>query len=839
MNIALSPRNQLEDGRMRNAFRASTTWVKQLALAATLVGLAACSGGASTEKNADTTATASGLSINYTGPAPISADVQAFKNEFWVNVVSSSRCGGCHKANGQSPSFANADDVNAAYQAALQVVNLAQPDQSRIVAKVSGGHNCWTSSASVCADIMTTWIRNWASASGNAGTGTQIQLTAPVDKDVGSTKTFPTDSALFAATIYPILHHQNPVYCARCHSSNAATPQKPYFASDDVNEAYSEVKAKINLDSPALSRLVVRLRDESHNCWSNCANDAATMLAAINSFVGQIPASTIDPTLVLSKALTMYDGTIASGGNRYEAHTIAKYFFKEGTGSIAHDTSGVDPATDLNLNGPITWSGGWGLSVAAGGKAQATTTSSKKLSDRIKASGEYSIEAWVAPANVAQEDANIISYSGGDTSRNFTLGQHGYQYEDYARSSVSDANGKRVLITNAADRDAQASLQHVVMTFDPVNGRKIYVNGVFTGDTDSLGGGTLSNWDDTFAFVLGNETSGDRPWAGLIKFVAIHDRALTLDQIQQNFAAGVGERYFLLFNVSALTNVAQSYIMFQVSQYDSYAYLFTKPTFISLDKTAVPGSLQIKGMRIGVNGTEAKVGQAYIPLDVTVSNANYNAATGQLLSSVGTIIGLEKGPSADLFFLTFEQIGSNTRAYTDTTVLSTATPADLPIRPDVGYRTFDKIDASFSKLTGVPRTTVKPTFDLVKQQLPAVEGFDGFVSANQIGIAQLGGAYCTALIDTNSLATTFFGAGLDLSKSVVAQQDNLINPLLAKTIGTGLSSQPTVSAVATELKSLIGQLCSGGTCVDGNARNAVVAKAVCSAALASAVTTIH
>ncbi len=824
---------------MRNAFRASTIWVKQLALAATLVGLAACSGGASTEKNADTTATASGLSINYTGPAPISADVQAFKNEFWVNVVSSSRCGGCHKANGQSPNFANADDVNAAYQAALQVVNLAQPDQSRIVAKVSGGHNCWTSSASVCADIMTTWIRNWASASGNAGTGTQIQLTAPVDKDVGSTKTFPTDSALFAATVYPILHHQNPVYCARCHSSNAATPQKPYFASDDVNEAYSEVKAKINLDSPALSRLVVRLRDESHNCWSNCANDAATMLAAINSFVGQIPASTIDPTLVLSKALTMYDGTIASGGNRYEAHTIAKYFFKEGTGSIAHDTSGVDPATDLNLNGPITWSGGWGLSVAAGGKAQATTTSSKKLSDRIKASGEYSVEAWVAPANVAQEDANIVSYSGGDTARNFTLGQHGYQYEDYARSSVSDANGKRVLITNAADRDAQASLQHVVMTYDPVNGRKIYVNGVFTGDTDSLGGGTLSNWDDTFAFVLGNETSGDRPWAGLIKFVAIHDRALTLDQIQQNFAAGVGERYFLLFNVSSLTNVAQSYIMFQVSQYDSYAYLFTKPTFISLDKTAVPGSVQIKGMRIGVNGTEAKVGQAYIPLDVTVTNANYNAATGQLLSSVGTIIGLEKGPTADLFFLTFEQIGSHTRAYTDTTVLSTATPADLPARPDVGYRTFDKIDASFSKLTGVSRTTVKPTFDLVKQQLPAVEGFDGFVSANQIGIAQLGGAYCTALIDTNSLAASFFGSGLDLSKSIVAQQDSLINPLLAKTIGTGLSSQPTVSAVATELKSLIGQLCSGGACVDGNARNAVVAKAVCSAALASAVTTIH
>ena len=38
-------------------------------------------------------------------------------------------------------------------------------------------------------------------------------------------------------------------------------------------------------------------------------------------------------------------------------------------------------------------------------------------------SGEYSIEAWVVPANVTQEGpARIISYSAGDSNRNFTLG---------------------------------------------------------------------------------------------------------------------------------------------------------------------------------------------------------------------------------------------------------------------------------------------------------------------------------------------------------------------------------------------------------------------------------
>jgi hypothetical protein len=744
--------------------------------------------------------------------------------------------------NGQAPMFANRANVNSAYQAALQVVNLAQPDQSRMVAKVAGGHNCWTSSPQACADIMTTWIRNWASASGNAGTGTQIQLTAPIpgvtEFDVGATKTFPTAATGFQTTIYPLLTQ----YCAGCHTSAAATPQKPYFASNDVNEAYSEAHAKINLDTPANSRLVVRLRDESHNCWNvGCAASATAMLNAITAFANGIPVTQVDPTLVVSKALTMYDGTVASGGNRYESHMIARYFFKEGTGSVANDTSGVDPAVNLNLSGAVAWSGGWGLSVAAGGKAQATTNASKKLSDRIKASGEYTIEAWVAPANVAQEDANIVSYSGGDMSRNMTLGQHGYQYEGYARSNKTDANGERVLITAAGDRDAQASLQHVVMTYDPVNGRKIYVNGIFTGDNDSLGGGNLSNWDDTFAFVLGNETSGTRQWTGLLKFVEIHDRALTLDQIQQNFAAGVGERYFVLFNVSALTNVAQSYVMFEVTQYDSYAYLFNKPTFISLAPNAQPGSFQIKGIRIGINGAEARVGQAYIPLDVTVSNANYNAATGQLLSNIGTIVALEKGPNSDLFFLTFEQIGSQSRAYTDNTQLSTPNTTDKAPVSDVGYRLFEEIDATMSKITGVPRTnsTVKATYNLVKQQLPTVEGMEGFLSAHQIGIAQLGSSYCSALVGDTTLRAAFF-PGFNFSTATLGnatERNLIINPLIAKTISTGLITQPASANVSAELNSLMDDLCPGGTCAVS--RTPIVVKAACTAVVASGVTTIQ
>ncbi len=235
----------------------------------------------------------------------------------------------------------------------------------------------------------------------------------------------------------------------------------------------------------------------------------------------------IDPTLVVSKALTLTQGTIAAGGNRYEANLVAKYMFKTGQGSTAYDTSGVTPAADLSLSGNVSWVGGWGINIGAGGKAQASTSTSAKLAAMIQSSGEFTLETWVAPANVTQTNAFIVSYSGSNTTRDATLGQAAMQYQGATRSSATDTNGMPPLVTTTTGGAAQAALQHVVLTYDPVNGQKIYVNGVYTGDADPAKGGTLANWDSTFALVLGNETTGQRQCQGVIKFVAIHNRALT------------------------------------------------------------------------------------------------------------------------------------------------------------------------------------------------------------------------------------------------------------------------------------------------------------------------
>ncbi|MDE2306548.1 MAG: LamG domain-containing protein, partial [Gammaproteobacteria bacterium] len=544
-----------------------------IALAA-LAALGGCSSGGAPTTAAPAVAPTSQANA-YTGPAPATADVQAFAVSFWNNVRSQNRCGQCHNATSpaQMPNFARSDDVNLAYAQANTVVDLQNPSQSKLVLKVAGGHNCWLADNNACAQILTTWISNWAGAA--SGTGTKVKLTAPPVRTVGQSINFPASAADFQQTVYPLLW----AHCSRCHSPAAAVPQSPYFAAPldadgSATTAYQNAIAKIDLNTPTNSRFYVRLATESHNCWDVCSNDAAQMLAAIQQFAGMLTPTSIDPALVVSKALLLSDGIVASGNSRFDQNVIAKYEFQTGSGTVAYDTSGVDPAADMTLSGPVTWAGGWGINVAPGGKAQASTGASKKIYDLIESTGEFSIEAWVAPASLNANNSYMVSYSGGDSARNFTLGQTNQNYDFMLRNSLSDLNGMPQLATPDGANVLQAALQHVVLTYDPVNGRRLYVNGQQIPVTDPQAGGTLANWDSSFALVLGNEVSGDRSWSGLIKFVAIHDRALTPAQVLQNYQAGVGQRYFMLFDVSAVTGVPQSYVMFTVSQYDSYSYLF-------------------------------------------------------------------------------------------------------------------------------------------------------------------------------------------------------------------------------------------------------------------------
>src|SRR5690606_13980368 len=227
-------------------FTLASTLTFILAFTFILAGCGGGSGGGSSA-NPDPVQTPGGISgFQYSGPAAQSPEIQLFQAEFYNQVVP--RCGSCHTTGGQgSTPFADTNNVNIAYNAALTVVNLSSPPLSEVVQRVNDGHNCWDSSTAVCRTLMQTYVENWAR--GNSDASTSVSLIAPlIDRDPNGPdvngdgigdgfRSFPataTDAGYAGSALYGLLT----THCSRCHSETAAVKQQPFFGSADVDVAY-------------------------------------------------------------------------------------------------------------------------------------------------------------------------------------------------------------------------------------------------------------------------------------------------------------------------------------------------------------------------------------------------------------------------------------------------------------------------------------------------------------------------------------------------------------------------------------------------------------------------
>jgi len=819
--------------------RVVRTLLRSMTIVTAISVLAACGNSTEVESNTqgNTGGNSGGDGPEYLGDPPVNDEIQKFKTEFWNPLAENNRCGQCHSTDGQAANFPFVDlfNINSAFSAAVGVNNSSQlivdrsnPALSRAVVKVREGHQCWlgndSASSGNCADIIEGYITNWTSGA-STSEGRSIKLEAPTFiKDPGSSRNFPETTDAFEATLYtPVLAE----YCADCHSETSDTPQAPFFASGDINVAYAAAMSKINLDaiddsgqellplplnSAEQSRFVTRVL-ELHNCWSSdCSNDADVMRLAIFDFAKDITLTEIDQDLKTSKAMNFENATLASGGDRYENSQIAIWEFKKGVGTIANDTSGIEPAIDLEFNngpndGSVSWVLGYGIELSGGAFAKATGTS-EKLANLIAPNNSYSIEAWVIPANVTQEDARIISFASGDgTTRNFSMSQHLYQYEFLNRATENDETTEGALVTLDTDEDLQSALQHVVYTFDPVNGRRIYVNGVFTGDTDSQDalGGSLVEWNNSFSFILGSGIANNA-WSGKLRMVAIHNSVLSQEQITQNFTVGVGQKYFMLFSVSDLITGlqpedSQVYVVMQAEVYDNTSYLFDKPVFINLNGEYIPSTdIPIEGMRIGINGKEAITGQAFGNIEVNINSDDYTI-DGQTISRMGTVIPIGKGPENDEFFLTFERFGDNTNVRVEAEPTAPQAPPEADPVSDLGVKTFDEINASLSNVTGIPTTnsSIAAAYESYKQQLPSIEEINAFLPSHQMAVAQLAMSYCEQLVQTDK-DNFFSGFNFNLlpgtAFDTLEKRKQIVDPLLVGIMnldtatGRNLSTQP-------------------------------------------------
>lgn len=212
-----------------------------------------------------------------------------------VYPLTQAHCGNCHKPDAvdsiQFPFHAHSD-VTIAHDTALNSLNFANIPNSRLVEKLSNeNHQCWSESCAADAAQMQAAIESWAEElieyekSLEEGPSlSEVATTDPVTFDRAAS------ALVFKDTVHPLATE----HCADCHRPNGKTLQQaPFHAHTDYTIAHDAVvdTARVNFNNIPNSRLVKRLREDEHYCWSECGANADEMQSAIETWSARINTS--------------------------------------------------------------------------------------------------------------------------------------------------------------------------------------------------------------------------------------------------------------------------------------------------------------------------------------------------------------------------------------------------------------------------------------------------------------------------------------------------------------------------------------------------------------------
>jgi hypothetical protein len=239
-----------------------------------------------------------------------------------------------------------------------------------------------------------------------------------------------------------------------------------------------------------------------------------------------------EPSEMATAAFNVTTGT----GIRVEGGLLALYTFLEGGGLTVNDVSDVGTPLDLTIDSPGNTSWGTGFLSINSATIIKSSGPASKLNSACMASNEITIEAWIKADNTTQfGPARIVSLSADPFKRNFTLGQSGLDYDIRLRTTTTGVNGNQPSLT--AVSQVNTTLQHVIYTREESGLATIYIDGTQVAVSTSIAG-DFSNWNSNFALGLANELTLDRSWLGELYLVAVYDRALTAQEVLQNYSAG-------------------------------------------------------------------------------------------------------------------------------------------------------------------------------------------------------------------------------------------------------------------------------------------------------------
>lgn len=386
----------------------------------------------------------------------------------------------------------------------------------------------------------------------------------------------------FEATVYPLTRAN----CVACHNAQA-----PAHASSDVDTAHDAAYSKVNFANIPNSRLVRKLRDENHNCWSNCADNADEMQTAVEDWYAAIQAAEDEnpttpiappPGVLLKTSQTMTIAQeLANMANPLKSNTVALNVGAAMlTGTMQVGTDGFGEFLQVPDNGQ-------NLTRANNDPNAGIALMNMRL-PATPAATNYRIWGYVlAPDNNSNAFHAGIAPTGTPTAyigglRNWTITANANpRWQLLNQNFLIPAAGGNYTLTLREQRD----------------GTKIYRIFV-TADA-------AFNGDDVASFL-----------------------GVTLS-----------------FDISSIVNSPNVRFLVDVSDYDMYTYLLSRPRIVTPTQ-----NIRVKNVRLMVNNAWSPQNSTYTTVD------KITTPTDGLLSGFPMIVLKDQGSTIDRFHFEFEEL---------------------------------------------------------------------------------------------------------------------------------------------------------------------------------------
>ncbi len=233
-------------------------------------------------------------------------------------------------------------------------------------------------------------------------------------------------------------------------------------------------------------------------------------------------------------------GICVDGSRRTDDGLVALYELDEGEGTMAADSSGS--GLHLDIAG-IGYSWAAGSLTLSGDTYLVSSATADTVVAACQASQELTVEAWITPDNLSDENGTIAMLGLGDDCQGFALMQRQGWLTAALSTDITDPDGDPLLDTPPGG--LEMALTHVVITRSADGRRRLYLDGRVV--SESVVGGDFSSWQSSQRLTVGGPVTGVSPsceaveagfWRGRIHRLALYDRALSPAEVGGNYAAG-------------------------------------------------------------------------------------------------------------------------------------------------------------------------------------------------------------------------------------------------------------------------------------------------------------